>query len=240
MAYTSFPSDDRAAASAASPSDAGDGAGTDRRLATDGGTATAESPTDEDSVYEKHSYDFAWYFTKGIGWRGALAGTILLATSFLVVPGLVLLGYTYRVARSAARGDASPPPLEDWQSLAKDGARFLVLLVPAALLSVIPLLGSYVGIAILASYVGTGSLTDPATYGRALRLIVSIRYVGWFIEYLVYLAGLWILTVLVIGVGWLLGPGFAVVSSGAFLGYVYYHAADRDMIGDPAADNEAA
>lgn len=238
MVHTSLPGDDRHDSSSAQ-SDSRDTADTDRRLATDGGTADSQSSDDGDSVYDKHTYDFAWYFTKGIGWRGALAGTILLVTSFLIVPGLVLLGYAYRVGRAAARGEPSTPPLEDWQALAKDGARFLVLLVPAAILSVIPVLGSYVGLAVLASYVGTGSLTAPATYGRALRLVFSVRYLIWFVEFLVYLVGLWILTVLVIGVGWLLGPGFAVISSGSFLGYVYYHAADRDMIGDPEPANDA-
>lgn len=233
MVHTSFPSEDRDGGTP-SPSEVRDSPGTGRPLVTDGGTATEGSADDEDSVYDKHSYDFAWYFTKRIGWRTVLAGTILAVTSFLVVPGLVLLGYTYRVARSAARGEASPPPLENWKALATDGARFLVLLVPAALLSVIPLLGSYVGLAVLAAYVGTDSLTDPATYGRALRLVVSVRYLVWFVEYLVYLVGLWLLTVILIGIGWVFGPGFIVISSGSFLGYVYYHAADRDMMGEPA------
>ncbi|MHB9286910.1 DUF4013 domain-containing protein [Halobacteriales archaeon Cl-PHB] len=211
----------------------GNGATADRRLVTDGGSGEATAD-DRESVYDKHSYDFAWYFTKRGGWRTALIGTVLLAGSFLVVPGLVLLGYMYRVGRTAARGEGSPPPLEDWRALAKDGARFLVLLVPVTLLVLIPLVGAYVGLAVLAAYVGTGSLTDAATYRSAGQILLSVSYLVWFVEYLVYLSAMWILTALVIGVGWVLGPGFIMVSSGAFLGFVYHQAREKEIIAAPA------
>ena len=188
-----------------------------RRVATDGGT--------DADYYGMHSYNFAWYWTKQIGWRRALLGTILLATSFLIVPGLILLGYAYRVGRATARGEAVPPAPDDWAALAKDGARFAVLAVPAALLFVIPLVGAYVGLAVLAGFLGTGRLTDPATYTSAVQLVFSVSYLVSFIEYLVYVGGLWILSFVVIGVGWLLGPGFAVVSSGAYLGFMYHQTA---------------
>lgn len=203
------------------------------RVATDGGPEAEATDEDEESFYEMYNYNFAWYFTKTQGWRMALKATALLLGSFVLAPLFVLLGYTYRVGRAAALGEESPPPLEDWKPLMDDGARFFVGGLPAILLLLIPIVGTYMGLALLTAYIGTDSATDPATYRRALRLMFSIYYLFAFVEYLFYVSALTIMTVLVIGVGWVLGPGFLVVSSGAFFGYVYHHAADREIVGAP-------
>lgn len=198
----------------------------------DGGEAP-ESTEDDDSLYGEYTYNFAWYFPRVDGWRSILIASALVLTGFLVVPLLVVLGYSYRVGRAAALGRASPPPFEDWQDLLVDGLRFSVLVVPAAVLFVIPLLGPYVALAVIAAYMGSGSLTDALFDGSALRLMVSVFYVTAFIEYGVYVTAIVILSFLIVGVGWVLGPGFLVVSSGAFMGYIFNRAAERDLV-EPA------
>ena len=84
---------------------------------------------------------------------------------------------------------------------------------------------------------GTGSLKAALTDGSAISLLTSTTYVTSFLEYLVFFSAIVILSFLLIGVGWVLGPGFIVVSSGAFMGYVYDRAVVQDVVDSPRSES---
>lgn len=200
-----------------------------------GQEATAATGGDEQaSMYQKHPpYDFAVYFPKASGWKPILIGGLLVLGSFLVVPALILVGYGYRVARAAAFGEETPPQLTEWKGLLVDGARFTVLFIPLAFLSVIPLLGTYVALAFLTAFVGSDSLSGALTDGRAISFLTSAYFLKGFVLYIVLLVGLWIAMVLLVVVGWVFGPAYIIIASGAFWGYVYKHAADDGIVPPP-------
>ena len=68
----------------------------------------SDDGSDERELYGMHTYNFAWYFPRVDGYRDIVKASALAVTSFLILPGLVLLGYSYRVGRAAATGAESP------------------------------------------------------------------------------------------------------------------------------------
>lgn len=71
-----------------------------------------------------------------------LIGGVLSILGFLVIPVVLVNGYTLRVTRAAVVGDETPPRFEDWTDLFVDGIlvwviQFVYLAVPAFVLGVV-------------------------------------------------------------------------------------------------------
>jgi hypothetical protein len=102
-------------------------------------------------------------YDDGDGLRALAVGTVLTLLSALVLPAVLVLGYSLRVVRAVAAGDESPPGWGDPAALLVDGLRGLVvvalyLAVPAAL----------VGLAVLAVFL---PLAEPPT--RLVSLLAT-------------------------------------------------------------------
>lgn len=64
------------------------------------------------------------YPSNGDDWlKTLLIGVGLMVTSFLIIPGVMLSGYTVRILRSAARGEDTPPSFGEWAELLVDGLK---------------------------------------------------------------------------------------------------------------------
>lgn len=130
---------------------------------------------------------------------------VLAVTSPLILPGLMLMGYVYRVGRttSAAHWDTTRPPdihLDEWRELTLEGARLLLLLLllmtPLSLAfhlattaGAIPgyltyILGGYFVTGGFAVFMGTGSLRFVFSHDT-LDLIRSWRFIEAYAVYVV-------------------------------------------------------
>lgn len=68
------------------------------------------------------------YPRRGDGWLKRIGiGGLLILTSFLIVPGILLQGYSARVLRSAALGEETPPAFGDWGEMLVDGLKLYVI-----------------------------------------------------------------------------------------------------------------
>jgi hypothetical protein len=80
---------------------------------------------------EQSSIGFAIDFAHQRGWGPFLRAALLGLFGFLLLPPVVLAGYSYRLARAAAT-DADQPPLRGVRGLFVDGLRFMLAVLPAA------------------------------------------------------------------------------------------------------------
>lgn len=225
-----------------------------------GGAAGEELPQDSQS-----GIDFAFDYPKRDGWKPAILSGLLLFGSFLILPGLILVGYGYRVSRAAALGQPFPPKYEDWEGLLVDGLRFLAVLtvigivvlvlvtvlgaaagqapegsagVFAVILLLLYLLLLYVVPAYLTAFVGSDDVVGAFTDGRAIDLVTS----GYYFKAMLFAILLRIVLniLMYFSAITIVGPifvgGFMVPAFGAFWGYVYYQAAERGIVPPPAED----
>lgn len=100
----------------------------------------------------------------GEGLRAIAIGSVLTMLGVLVLPLVLVSGYTVRVIRTVAAGDTHPPAWDDWGSLFVDGLKAIAvgigyLLVPTAL----------VGLAVVAFFV---PVSEPVP--RVLSLVLSV------------------------------------------------------------------
>ena len=105
-----------------------------------------------------------------------LIGGVLLLTSPLVVPSILVLGYVSRVLRLTGDGDDEPPVFEEWGDLLVEGAKgFVVTLVysllPLAVFTAAVVFG--VGAAVVGSGGGGGSLLG-GLIGGALAVLLAL------------------------------------------------------------------
>lgn len=112
-----------------------------------------------------------------------VAGGILTLLTPLVVPALLVLGYTLRVVESVLEGADEPPGFEGWRSLLVDGAKAAVVLV------VYVLVPMAIGTVVLAAIAGAAgfrfrggfpTLTGAAAIG-GIFLIVALVLAGLFL-----------------------------------------------------------
>lgn len=78
--------------------------------------------------------------------RTVIIGTVLLITSFLIIPVFLVYGYLLRVLDRASRGIPDPPEFGDWENLLVDGVKtfavvFLYQIVPLILVMLVAVLG---------------------------------------------------------------------------------------------------
>lgn len=151
-------------------------------------------------------------------------GSVLVLTSFLLIPAFFLSGYYLRVARAAKNGDEEPPRFQDWGELGILGLKMLavgliygilaflfmaVMLVMVRVGGVVAILGGVLGLAGLAAvmYVapaGIVLLADRGRIGDALdfdriRRIAGTRsyFVGFLLAILINFVGNFIGQILV-------------------------------------------
>lgn len=136
-----------------------------------------------------------------------LIGGLLLLTSPLVVPSILVLGYVSQVLRRTANGDDTPPAFEAWAAILVEGVKGFVVtlvysLVPLVVFAVAVFLG--VGAAILGSGGGTGGVLGGVV-GGTLAVALALA------AFVVSLAGLYVTPAALAAVAssGRLGDGFA-------------------------------
>ena len=215
-----------------------------------GGTAPQATEQEGGGLLQdrKAGYDFAIYYPKERGWKPVLISAVLLVGSIVIVPLLALLGYSYRTGRAAATGTPEPPAYGDWGGLVVDGIRWFVVALIPALLWVIPLgiagaISPVLGIvaslatywfvgAFLTAFIGTTSVKEALTDGRAWSLLKSEYYLKAWLGFVLFIVGMWILTMFsaLLILGPLFMTGYLIVAIGAYWGYVHYQAVQKGII----------
>ena len=197
-------------------------------------------------------FDFATYYGKQRGWKPILIGALLLLGSVLIIPALILFGYSYRVGRSAATGKPTPPAYGNWGGLAVDGLRwfivtfvsaFIWLLVAGLLYTIDPVLGIIAGVAtywfvgaFLTAFIGNGSVIGAFTDGRALRLFPSAFFLKTCLGFLLFIFAMNIIfnILLFTIIGGIIFGAYIIVGVGAYWGYVHYHATNKGILPPPS------
>lgn len=224
--------------------------------ATDEGqptTAEGATPAEAQELLqdERKSYDFALYYPKERGWKPVIISGLLVLASFLIIPILLLWGYSYRVGRAAATGHPAPPEYGDWGGLAVDGLRFFVLmfipgllwLIIVGIISVIlPPLGFIAALAMywfvgafMTAFMGSGSVREAFTDGQVTNLLSSTYFLKAWLGFILFIIAMWILMVISIFtiVGWLFVFGYLVAAIGAYWGHVHYLAVKEGIVSAP-------
>jgi hypothetical protein len=173
------------------------------------GSSRAAQPADGPSLADgKLSY--AINHPIADGYEPLIFGSACYAGSSFLLPLFPLFGYIYRLMRGAANGNRTPPPLEEYVEMTKEGlllfALYVLLLVlwigavagityaayleatteVAALVAIVGLfVGGYLVPASLVIYGVTGSVTAALSPGRVTEFAFSMPYLG---AYLLYIA----------------------------------------------------
>lgn len=181
---------------------------------------------------------FAIDFAHQRGWGPFLRAAVLGLFGFLLLPLVVVAGYSYRLARAAAT-DADQPALADFRGLFVDGLRFLVAVLPAALVvgagtaavaQVSSLLATLVYVtgmialpAVVLSFVAGGSVRGTYDVERLRRIVTAGAYLRALVVYVVLslVASVLVVVSVVTVVGPLLVATFAVLVFAAYWGRVY-------------------
>lgn len=212
-------------------------------------------------------FDFAFGYPKRDGWTPAILSSVMILFSIFIVPIFIFIGYGFRVARAAALGRAFPPSYEDWGGLVYDGLRVtavgilsgLIWLVIAGLIVVglfvavgnaVALIagiilyiaaGWFIG-AFQTAFIGSNSVPGAIIDGRALSLLTSGYYLKAWLLFIVMaiiigvISGLASFTI----IGPIFVAGYAVLAYGAFWGYIYYRAAQKEIVEPPVEDPQPA
>ncbi len=98
----------------------------------DGGTGSGDVPLPD----RESGFAFVLGHPLRNGRRPLLVSAALLLGGVLVIPALVLAGYSYRLGRSAVFAAEEPPAYDNWGGLLMDGARLVIVVsIPALLWS---------------------------------------------------------------------------------------------------------
>jgi hypothetical protein len=210
--------------------------------------------------------DFTLGYPKRDGWTPVLISVLLTLGSILLLPLLPLIGYAFRVGRNAALGRPNPPQYEDWGGLFVDGVRYLALVIVTAIAALVGVFGLgialgsvsdplgglgffvgylgafYVGIAVLTAFIGGNSVTGAFTDGRAVQLLKSPYFLK---AVLIYIGITIVLNIIaVVSIITIIGPlivsTYVILSQGAYLGYVYFQAAEKGIVAPPAGAQQQA
>jgi hypothetical protein len=212
-------------------------------------------------------FGFAFGYPVRDSWKPLLLSSVLILFSFLLIPGLIVAGYGFRVARAAALGRPNPPKFDDWGGFIFDGLRLLaVTLIPGLALMLIVgvgLLGAlatdalavlvlllivaYVALlyaiyAFMTAFVGSNSVIGAFTDGRATSLLASGHYLKSVLLFIVFNIALSILISIasITFVGIFIGAAFQIIAFGAFWGYVYYRAVEKGIVPPATPDGQTA
>ncbi len=96
--------------------------------------------------------------------KTVLVGGLLVIFGFLIIPALIVQGYTIRVLRRVSAGDTEAPEFGDWGKLTVDGLKAIVIVL---VYSLVPAIFALV-------FVGGGAtLTDSAPVIGGLVVLVG-------------------------------------------------------------------
>lgn len=101
-----------------------------------------------------------------------VVGGLLTFGSFLVIPGIIVLGYLVRVLESAAYDEDEPPTFEDWGGLLADGVKGIVIVFVYGLLPLVLIGFSFVSL-------GAGGASESGVAG----LFAGFGVVGLLISF---------------------------------------------------------
>ena len=181
-----------------------------------------------------------------------LIGGILVITSFLIIPAIILQGYYLRVLAAASDRDAAPPAFEEWGAMLVEGVKLIVVALVYSLVLVVATVlvaftGEASGIAVLRAFavlfaillaiglayvlpIAMTNLARDGSIGSAFDFD-RIRAVGNRSEYAVA----WALAIVVGIVGGMIAGVLSLVLVGLFL-YFYVQVAVYYLIGRGYAD----
>lgn len=135
---------------------------------------------------------------QGDDWvRPFLLGSLCALTSFLVLPAIVLYGYTLRVIRAGATGQEELPAFDDWEGLLVDGIKaYAVVLVYTVPLTIV--MSVLIFLVIGASAVGLSAAGSAGAEGIAAGLGV-LTIVGFLAVFAVSLAVTYVIPASIVG-----------------------------------------
>lgn len=217
-------------------------------------------PTDP---FELDVFEFSFKYPLAKGFKPVGIGVLLNFAGFLIVPYFMLMGYTYRVGRSAALGKPSPPAFEDFWGLAADGFRLFVAIGILMIPGVIAYLGLFLAeqyvlaylvyipmmvmiTAITPIFYGTGSVRGVYSDLRFLRFLTTANFwiglaylmgIG-FLSYVALFVGSIVLLITIIGIPvalavWIVFPVYFGFLSAALWGRIYHDAAESGVVDGP-------
>jgi hypothetical protein len=187
------------------------------------------------------------------GWNPILVAGGLTLISFLIIPWIIVQGYSFRVGRRVAEGE-SMPSFKDWAGLLIDGLRFFALgLIFATVVSVVASLGVFAGDegtllgtvfglisvyvlpAVVVSFVGKNNIIEALTSSETYKYAFSLEYLIM-IGYLIILI-FPILIIFVLGavtvIGYIFVAPYITMVTFAFYGLAYRKSGsfspDRDV-----------
>jgi hypothetical protein len=129
-------------------------------------------------------------------------GGLLLLTSPLIVPSILVLGYVSRVLRQTADGDDMPPEFDDWGDLFSEGLKgFVVTLVYSLLPVMVFALAVVFGVG--AAVLGSGGGANGALGGLLGGTVALLLAVAAFVVSIagVYVTPAALAAVVLIGIG---------------------------------------
>ncbi|MFC7098829.1 DUF4013 domain-containing protein [Halobaculum marinum] len=110
-------------------------------------------------------------------WLATLViGGLLILTSPLVVPALVLQGYLLRVLRMAVAGEDAAPSFTDWGALIVDGIKLLIVQFVFALVLLVPF--GVLFTVVLGGGALIGGDAGAATFGAGAFILAGLLIVG--------------------------------------------------------------
>lgn len=184
----------------AGETDPTEGAGDQSDTAADTTVPVADDSADETDYFAKGPIGFAVTFPLADGWGPILITAGLLLFGWLLIPYVLVYGYAYRLGRGTIRGDPTPPAYEDWMGLLRDGALYVVVLLPIAIVGLIVvgipfalaisldsfglgflafvlyLATIYIGMGVIPTFMATGSVTETYWGGRFLEFVGTMTY----------------------------------------------------------------
>ena len=237
------------------------------------GSTVADSTDDRSDTEEGPRFisddlvGFIFGYPKRSGWLAPILGGFCLIFFILIIPLFYVFGYTYRIGRSAARGDDSPPPANEWGRILVDGIAIVAIYIAINVvgfsifagleysvygtvfepLNPINHLGNLVVSLIIGStflaLVGAGDIAETFSGGRFLTIMFTSQYALAVILYIVIQVVMFIALVAtgITIIGILLWPfiiAYTFFVEFAMLGYLYNKGAESGAF-DPVEPDDS-
>lgn len=206
-------------------------------------TATEEAPEQFDEA--EGLFSFAVGYPGRRGWETVLGGGLVLLFSWLILPGLIAMGYFVRTTRSAAQGNAKPPNWDEWDGMLVDGLVLVLVFVPIMLVYliliiialrihwslylIVAVLGSYPLPAIYMNYAANDDWSAAYDVSALGEHLLHKRYVIGFLLYAFVIHGLGVIVAMVLfGLALLTIIGWIVIWP---MIYFYWYGIDAALWG---------
>lgn len=176
----------------------------------------ATDEADQTDYFTKGPISFAFTYPQSDGWAPIIITPLLLFFSFLILPMLLVYGYSYRLGRAALREDPVAPQYDEWVQLLVDGVLLFLVTIPFVIVvmfvGVLPLIlaieigsiglgfiaavmylaAGYIGGGIVPTFMATGSVIETYRGGRFLRFVTTISYLKALLLIIGVQIGVWV------------------------------------------------